>query len=69
MTTTRLQIDDMSCAHCVQAVQQALAAVPGVERVVAVRLESGEAEVAGRADAAALVAALADAGYSARERR
>lgn len=35
-----LKIDGMSCQHCVQAVQDALLGVPGVENVV-VDLEAG----------------------------
>ena len=30
MTETKIEIDGMSCGHCVSAVQQALAELPGV---------------------------------------
>lgn len=48
-----LQIDDMSCSHCVSAVTKALASVPGL-RVLGVAL--GSARVEG--EAAAIVAAI-----------
>ena len=62
----RLQIEGMSCGHCVSAVQEALAEVSGVERVTSVDLEAGEAAVEGRADTQALIAAVEEAGYTAR---
>jgi copper chaperone CopZ len=65
MTTATLQIEGMSCGHCVQAVRQALAALPTVE------IESvgiGRADV--RFDeailaATQLTAAVSEAGYPA----
>ena len=60
-----LHIDGMSCGHCLNAVNRALAEMPGVE-VDTVRI--GRAEVrydAGRVSAAQLEAAVADAGYRA----
>ena len=63
---TKLKIEGMSCQHCVKAVDAALADVPGVDRVVAVRLDEGEAEVEGSADTNALIAAVAEEGYEAR---
>ena len=62
---TRLKITGMTCGHCEAAVRKALAAVPGVTEVVRVDRVSGEAEVEGAADAAALVAAVAEEGYQA----
>ncbi|ROO23120.1 heavy metal transporter [Salinisphaera orenii MK-B5] len=62
----RLQIEGMSCGHCVSAVRDALAGVAGVDRVAAVDLEAGEAAVEGRADTQALIAAVEEAGYTAR---
>ncbi|GJG88273.1 copper chaperone CopZ [Gemmatimonadetes bacterium T265] len=61
--TLTLRIDGMSCAHCVRAVQAALADVPGttVERV-----DVGGATVAydpARTSPAALADAVRDAGY------
>ena len=60
-----LKVDGMSCGHCVQAVNQALASVTGVEEVLEVSLERGEAIVEGEPEVAALLAAIADEGYSA----
>jgi copper chaperone len=62
---TELKIEGMTCNHCVMAVREALAAVPGVSRVVEVSLEGKSARVAGDASAAALVAAVQQAGYQA----
>lgn len=62
---TKLKIDGMSCEHCVRAVSGALEKVPGVETVVEVSLERGEANVEGSAEAAALIAAVEEEGYSA----
>ncbi len=64
-TTTWLAIEGMTCASCVGRVEQALDAVPGVLDA-AVNLATGRANVRGQADATALVAAVARAGYSAR---
>jgi len=60
-----LHIDGMSCGHCLNAVNQALARVPGVQ-IESVRI--GRAEVSydeGRVTPALLEAAVADAGYRA----
>ena len=42
MTTTRVRIDGMGCAHCVEAVRRELALLPGI-RVDSVSI--GEAQV------------------------
>jgi copper chaperone CopZ len=60
-----LHIDGMSCGHCLNAVNRALADVPGVE-VDSVRM--GRAEVRydhTRVSPAELEAAVAEAGYRA----
>lgn len=62
---TKIKIDGMSCNHCVMAVTKALGTVPGVERVVEVSLERGEALVEGNADVEQLVAAIQEEGYTA----
>ena len=62
---TKLKIDGMTCGHCVMAVTKALAKVPGVDKVVDVSLEQKQAVVSGSAADAALIAAVADAGYEA----
>lgn len=60
-----LKIEGMSCGHCRQAVERALAAVPGVERVVEVSVAQGTARIEGSADPRALVAAVEEEGYKA----
>lgn len=62
---TRLKIDGMSCEHCVRAVSGALKEVPGVESIVEVSLDRGEAILEGRAETAALIAAVEEEGYRA----
>ena len=61
----KLKVEGMSCGHCVQAVETALADIDGVEKVVEVSLERGEAVIQGTPDTAALVAAIEEEGYSA----
>jgi copper chaperone len=63
----RLKIEGMSCGHCVSAVREALAAVPGVHQVTEVSLERGEAIIEGEADLPALIAAVQEQGYEAHE--
>ncbi len=65
MTTTHeLEIQGMSCGHCVKTVDQALRAVPGV---VQLKVEVGHAsvETAASVTREALIAALASADYPA----
>ncbi|MDD3517649.1 MAG: heavy metal translocating P-type ATPase [Chromatiales bacterium] len=64
VTTTRLSIGGMRCAGCVSAVEQALAAVPGVTKAQ-VNFADHSAEVSGRAATEALIEAVRDAGYDA----
>jgi copper chaperone len=61
---TRLFVPDISCGHCKAAVEAALIAVPNAGPVT-VDLALREVEVTGNAPAAALIAALARAGYPA----
>ena len=61
----KLKVTGMSCEHCVGAVKQALAGVEGVDEVVAVDLETGDAIVDGQPDTSALIAAIEEEGYSA----
>lgn len=62
---TQLKIEGMSCQHCVAAVNEALAEVEGVKRVLKVDLDSGIAEIEGDADTQALLAAVREEGYEA----
>ena len=64
----RLSISGMSCAGCVAAVEDALRTVPGVEKA-SVNFAEHTAEVEGTASAAALIAAVKEAGYEAAELR
>jgi len=62
---TELSIDGMTCASCVGRIERALKATPGVTEAV-VNLATERATVQGSADAATLIAAIADAGYDAK---
>lgn len=64
MSATQIDINGMTCQHCVNAVVRALDAVPGVESVQ-VQLTPGRATVSGSADAASLLRAIERAGYGA----
>ncbi len=61
-----LGVKGMSCASCVGRVEHALRAVPGVAHA-SVNLATERASVRGTADAVALVAAIHEVGYEARE--
>ncbi len=60
----RLNINGMTCGHCVAHTKKNLEAVPGVSEVE-VALEPGAAVVRGDVDADALIAAVKEAGYEA----
>lgn len=62
---TKLNIEGMTCMHCVKAVTEALAAVEGVEGTPEVCLEPGGATVSGNPSPDALIAAVTEAGYKA----
>ena len=66
MKIVRLRIEGMSCGHCVNAVEQALNSVTGVEKVE-VNLDSGQAKVSASAEAetAAMIKAVEEEGYTA----
>jgi copper chaperone len=67
MKQLKLEVTGMSCGHCVHAVKEALAAVPGVKvedvRIGAVSLSFDETQ----ASVSDLVDAVSDAGYEASE--
>ncbi len=60
-----LKIEGMSCGHCAKTVERALASVPGVDQVVEVSVARGAARIEGKAEPAALIAAVEDEGYRA----
>ncbi len=63
MQRTTLHIEGMSCGHCLNAVNRALAAVPGVE-IESVQIGRAELRYDERTtNPQALEAALTDAGY------
>ena len=64
MMSTTLNVNGMTCMHCVGAVKKALERVPGVE-TAEVSLEKAQAVVTGDADMQAMVAAIKEEGYSA----
>ena len=60
-----LHIEGMSCGHCLNAVNRALVAVPGLE-VESVKIGRAEVRYDERvADATRIEAAVSDAGYRA----
>ena len=61
---TQLNIDGMTCEHCVTAVKNALERTPGVEKAV-VDLKAGSASVEGGADTQQLLQAVENEGYRA----
>jgi len=63
--TVKLSVEGMTCDHCVRAVREALSKVSGVERVVDVDRERGQAVVDGNPDVGALIAAIEEEGYRA----
>jgi len=63
--TMKISIDGMSCGHCVNAVTKALAAVPGVN-IRSVAIGSAEIEATEGWDGGKAIAALQQAGYTAR---
>jgi copper chaperone CopZ len=64
MSTATFTVTGMTCGHCVSSVQEEVSEVPGV-RDVRVELETGLLTVSaeGEVDAAAVRAAVAEAGY------
>lgn len=64
MTSVTLQIDGMSCDHCLNTVNRVLSGVAGAA-VRSVRLGRAEVDVSSEAVTDVLVAAVAKAGYRA----
>ena len=68
MTQATIDIQGMSCGHCVNAVNRALAALPGVE-IDSVRMGRADVRFDEKVtDAERLEAAVTDAGYQAKVR-
>lgn len=63
-----LKVTGMTCGHCENAVNKALAALPGVTRVVKVSRDEERVVVDGDADIRALIAAIEEEGYTAEPR-
>lgn len=61
---TKLNIEGMTCDHCVTAVKNALERTPGVERAN-VDLNAGNATVEGAADVQLMLQAVESEGYRA----
>jgi len=61
----RLKVIGMTCQHCERAVSEALAVVPGVDEVVDVSHECGEATVEGSPNLLDLISAVTEEGYEA----
>lgn len=65
MTSTRLTVPDISCAHCKESIEGAVSNLPGVRSVEveiepkAVNLEYDEAEI----DLGRIVTAIEEVGY------
>lgn len=60
----KLDVQGMTCGHCVKAVTAAIAALDPAARVQ-VDLAAGRVDIDGRLDAAQAIAALAAKGYPA----
>jgi copper chaperone CopZ len=68
MTQATIDIQGMSCGHCLNAVNRALAALPGVE-IESVRMGRADVRFDEKVtDTARLEAAVTDAGYHAKVR-
>ncbi len=66
MTTNEFQVTGMTCGHCEMSVREEVAEVPGVEDIQ-VSAQTGMLVVTGSdsLDDAQILAAVAEAGYSA----
>jgi copper chaperone len=62
----KIRIEGMTCGHCVASVTKALQQVPGVDRVD-INLDLGEAKVDGNPALNALIAAVQNEGFQAKE--
>lgn len=60
-----LNVDGMSCGHCVKAITAAVEPLPGVDGV-SVDLDGGTVTVTGEPDEDVVAAAIEDCGYDVR---
>ena len=63
MSTTTWTVTGMTCEHCVASVTEEVGEVAGVDSLD-VDLAAGRLTVSGQPDAAAVVAAVEEAGYA-----
>lgn len=63
MLSLVLNVSDITCGHCVNAITECVSGLPGVE-TVDVDLASRTVSITGHPDRAAVVAAIDDAGYT-----
>ena len=61
---TQLNVEGMTCEHCVKAVKGALERLPGVDRAE-VDLDAGRATIEGAADVQVMLRAVEEEGYRA----
>lgn len=61
----KLEVEGMSCAHCVASITKAVQPLPGVTDVT-VDLDAAAVTVTGEPDEGAVVAAIEDCGYDVR---
>ncbi|KUI35611.1 heavy metal transporter [Mycobacterium sp. IS-1496] len=61
----KLEVEGMSCAHCVASITEAVQPLPGVT-AVAVDLDASAVTVSGEPDQTAVVSAIEDCGYDVR---
>lgn len=61
----KLEVEGMSCAHCVASITKAVQPLPGVTDIT-VDLDAAAVTVTGEPDEAAVVAAIEDCGYDVR---
>jgi copper chaperone len=61
----KLDVEGMSCAHCVASITRAVEPLPGVTGVT-VDLDGAAVTVTGEPDGAAVAAAIEDCGYDVR---
>ncbi|GAA2187760.1 heavy-metal-associated domain-containing protein [Leucobacter alluvii] len=66
MNVNRYQVTGMTCGHCEMSIREEVEEIPGIEEI-AISAQTGELVVSGRGeiDDAQVLAAVAEAGYTA----